>query len=135
MGGEMSNLDENRHLQTSRPIMPLPDKPRNLDQNAKLHAICGDIAKQRQWAGQWLDCEGWKRLVTDAWCRETGRTPGKVVPSLDGESVVVLNISTRKLNKKDFAELMTWIIAYCDNEGVRLSALADYEQYRGYQNG
>lgn len=33
---------------------------RSLDQNAMFHAICGDIAKQRTWAGKKLDGEGWK---------------------------------------------------------------------------
>jgi cell division inhibitor SulA len=105
---------------------------RSLDQNALLHAICSDIAKQKQWAGQWLDCEGWKRLFTDAWCREAGLSPGKVVPSLDGQSVVVLNISTRKLKKAQMAELITWIYAYCDMEGIKLHAP---EYYEGYARG
>lgn len=109
---------------------PVSDKPRNLDQNAKLHAICGDVSRQKQWAGQWIDLEGWKRLFVENWSRETGRSPGRVVPSLDGQSVVILNISTRKLNKKDFADLMTWILAYCDTEGVRLSAPEEYASYR-----
>lgn len=108
---------------------------RTLNQNALIHAVCGEIGKQRLWAGYRLDAEGWKRLCVDAWARETGRSPGQIVPSLEGYSVVVLNISTRKLGKKDFAELMDWIFAYCDMEGLRIKA-SDYyndwaEQYRG----
>jgi hypothetical protein len=108
---------------------------RNLSQNALLHALCGDVANQKQWAGQKIDCEGWKRLFVDSWARETGRSPGKVVPSLDGESVVVLNISTRKLIKKDFAELITWILAYCDMNDIRLNAPENYLEYREAVNG
>lgn len=111
------------------------DKPRSLDQNSLLHAVCGDVAKQKLWAGHRLDAEGFKRLFVDAWARETSRTPGKVVPSLDGQSVVVLNISTRKLSKRDFAELMDWIFCYCDQNELKINAPADYEdwaaQYRG----
>ncbi len=107
---------------------------RNISQNSLLHALCGDVSKQKQWAGQKIDTEGWKRLFVDSWARETGRSPGKVVPSLDGESVVVLNISTRKLGKKDFAELVTWILAYCDLNDIRISAPADYESYREAAN-
>jgi len=106
------------------------DEPRSLDQNALLHVMCADISKQRLWAGQKLDCEGWKRLFTDAWCREIGLSPGQVVPSLDGQSVVILNISTRKLKKAQMAELITWIYAYCDNEGIKLKAPESYAQYR-----
>ena len=104
------------------------EKPRSLDQNAILHAVCGDVAKQRQWAGQKIDTEGWKRLFVDAWCRETGRSPGKVVPSLDGQSVVVLNKSTRKIGKKDFAELMDWIFAYCDTNQIKVT-VRGYDEY------
>lgn len=106
---------------------------RTTPQNSLLHAVCGDVAKQRQWAGQRIDTEGWKRLFVDAWCRETNRSPGKVVPSLDGESVVVLNKSTRRLGKKDFAELMDWIVMWCDQNEIRLRARADYELYREAQ--
>jgi len=102
---------------------------RSLDQNALLHAICGDVAKQKQWAGQKLDCEGWKRLFTDAWCREAGLSPGKVVPSLDGQSVVILNISTRKLKKAQMTELITWIYAYCDTNAIKLRVPEYYELY------
>jgi len=108
----------------------IDESPRSTDQNALLHAICGDVSKQKQWAGQRIDTEGWKRLFVDAWCRETQRSPGKVVPSLDGESIVVLNKSTRRMGKKDFAELMDWIFAYCDTEGIKISAPKGYEQYR-----
>jgi hypothetical protein len=105
------------------------NESRNLNQNALLHSLCGQIAKQRQWAGQKLDTEGWKRLVVDAWARETGRSPGKVVPSLDWQSVVVLNISTRKLGKRDFAELVDWLLAWCDQEDIKISAPAEYEEW------
>jgi cell division inhibitor SulA len=111
------------------PINMAIEQTRNLSQNALLHAICADVAKQKQWAGQWLDCEGWKRLFSDCWCREAGLSPGKVVPSLDGESVVVLNISTRKLKKAQMAELITWIYAYCDTNGIKLRVPEYYELY------
>ena len=110
------------------------EESRSSQQNRLLHKICGDVAKQKQWAGQKIDTEGFKRLFVDAWCRETGRSPGKVVPSLDGQSVVVLNKSTRSLGKKDFAELMDWILCYCDQNEIRLSAPAEYEQYREAQS-
>lgn len=104
------------------------EQPRNLPQNALLHAVCTDISKQKKWADQRIDTEGWKRLLVDAWSRETGRSPGKMVPSLDGQSVVVLNISTRKLKKKDFAELMEWVFSYCDMNDIKVTTRG----YEGY---
>ncbi len=58
---------------------------RSTEQNAKLPAVLQDIASQKQWAGQWLDVEDWKRLITAAWERASGRQ-ARIFPSLDGHS-------------------------------------------------
>lgn len=96
---------------------------RSLDQNNAFHALCGNIAQQREWAGQWIDTEGWKRLLCDAWARESGRAQSRMVPSLDGSSVVNLGIQTRKLSKSEMGELLDWASAWAINEGVRLPEL------------
>lgn len=93
---------------------------RTLDQNAKFHAICGDIATQKKWAGQWIDTEGWKRLFVDAWARHEGKTQGRIVPSLDGLSVVNLGIQTRKLRVADMADLIEFATAYCVDHQIVL---------------
>ena len=95
---------------------------RSLDQNAMFHAICGDIAKQRKWAGKKLDGEGWKRLMVDAWARAEGKSQGQVVPSLDGQSVVNLGIQTRRLPVGDMADLITFAQAWAVENDVRLGA-------------
>jgi hypothetical protein len=94
---------------------------RSLDQNAMLHAICGDIAKQREWAGQKIDTEGWKRLLVDAWARHEGKSPGRVVPSLDGQSVVNLGIQTRSMRVGDMADLITFAQAWATEQGITLN--------------
>lgn len=94
---------------------------RSLDQNALFHAICGDIAKQRQWAGRQLDTEGWKRLLVDAWARAEGKSQGQVVPSLDGQSVVNLGIQTRRLPVGDMADLIEYAQAWAAENEVRLN--------------
>jgi hypothetical protein len=92
---------------------------RTLDQNALFHAICGDIATQKKWAGVWIDTEGWKRLFVDAWARHEGKVQARIVPSLDGQSVVNLGIQTRKLRIADMADLIEFATAYCvENEIV-----------------
>lgn len=48
-------------------------RERSNEKNAHLHAILGAIAKQKQWAGQWLDIEAWKRLMVAAYERAHGR--------------------------------------------------------------
>lgn len=100
-------------------------KPRrSVEQNDKFHAICTDIARQRTWAGQHIDCEGWKRLLVDAWARVEGKTQGRVVPSLDGASVVNLGIQTRNLRVGDMADLIEFAQAWAIDNGVALGDMA-----------
>jgi hypothetical protein len=113
-------------------ILQFPDKAarviveecrptRSLDQNAMFHAICGDIAKQRQWAGMWLDTEGWKRLLVDAWARTEGGVQGRIVPSLDGQSVVNLGIQTRRMKVGEMADLITFAQAWAVENDITLN--------------
>lgn len=94
---------------------------RSLDQNAMFHAVCGDIARQRQWAGRWLDTEAWKRLLVDAWARAEGKAQGTVVPSLDGESIVNLGIQTRRMTVGEMADLITFAQAWAVEHDVTLN--------------
>lgn len=91
---------------------------RTLEQNALFHAICGKVAQQRQWAGMWLDTVAWKRLFVDAWARHEGRLQGRIVPSLDGHSIVNLGLQTRRLSIHDMADLITFAEVYCEEHGV-----------------
>ena len=97
---------------------------RSLEQNAMLHAICEDIARQRQWAGRWIDKEGWKRLLVDAWARTENRQQGDVVPSLDGASVVNLAVQTRTMSIGDMADLITFAQSWAVDNDVRLRDVA-----------
>lgn len=94
---------------------------RSLEQNALFHSLCGEIARQRKWAGHQLDTEGWKRLLVDAWARAEGKQQGRVVPSLDGQSVVNLGIQTRRMKVADMADLITFAQAWCVENDVELS--------------
>lgn len=92
---------------------------RSLEQNAKFHAMCGDIAKQLDWAGKKRDIEAWKRLLVDAWARTEKKNQCEIVPSLDNESVVALGIQTRSMRVSEMAELITFVQWYGDEHGVR----------------
>mgnify|MGYP003527078375 CR=1 FL=1 len=94
---------------------------RTLDQNDMFHAICGDIAKQKTWAGHKLDTEAWKRLLVDAWARAEGKQQGRIVPSLDGQSIVNLGIQTRSMKVGDMADLITFAQAWCVENDVALN--------------
>lgn len=97
---------------------------RSLEQNAMLHAICEDIARQRQWAGRWIDKEGWKRLLVDAWARSENRQQGDLVPSLDGASVVNLAVQTRTMSIGDMADLITFAQVWAIDNDVALRDVA-----------
>ena len=55
-----------------RLTLTLKAEKRSAPQNAKLHALIGEIAAQKEWAGRKWDAEVWKRLLVAAWMRATG---------------------------------------------------------------
>ena len=96
---------------------------RSREQNDLFHAFCRDVAEARPtWAGHPMDPEGegWKRLFVDAWARTEGRPQCRIVPSLDGLSVVNLGIQTRSLSPIDMSDLITCSQAWAADEGIPL---------------
>lgn len=85
-----------------------------------LHALCADVAKQKEWAGQKWDVESWKRLLTAAWCR-TRNTGVQLVPALDGQGFDVLYQRTSTLAIAECADLITFILAWCAHENVAVT--------------
>ncbi|MEZ3202433.1 recombination protein NinB, partial [Escherichia coli] len=81
-------------------IIPDPTKPivvtiqernRSLDQNRKLWACLGDVSRQVEWHGRWLDAESWKCVFTAALKQQD------VVPNLAGNGFVVIGQSTSRM--------------------------------------
>ena len=95
-------------------IRDFSDK-RTDDQNRKLHAMCGDLAEQVQWAGEKLDTEDWKRLLVASIHGQ------KVILGIDGQGFVVLNKRTSKMNKADVGEVIEALYAFGAERGVRWS--------------
>lgn len=73
---------------------------RNLEQNAKLWSVLGEIAAQVEWYGKHLDAECWKHLLSSHLKRQ------EVVPNLDGTGFVVMGISTSRMSKSEFSDLI-----------------------------
>lgn len=101
-------------------IRPAKSK-RSLEQNDKLHAILQDIAAQKQWSGEYISVEDWKRLMIAAWLRATGSSP-RMMPAVDGEGFDVLYRRSSELSVAECADLITYIESWAVGEGVRLSA-------------
>jgi hypothetical protein len=98
----------------------LGPKTRSVDQNAKFHAICTDIANSgHKWAGKARDAEAWKVLLVSG---HTVATAGEVeiVPGLENEFVNIRE-STARMSVGRAASLITYAIAFCDTHGIHLT--------------
>ncbi len=93
---------------------------RSLDQNAKLHAICADLAKSGlHWFGKRRDADEWKVLLVSG---HTKATDGEVdfVPGLEGEFVNVRE-STSRMSVSRASSLIEYAMAFCASHGVELT--------------
>ena len=100
--------------------LEVTSETRSQPQNEMYHAIIGQIAKQAEHAGAKWDGESWKRFLIDQWASETGRSAGKVAPSLDGQRVVQLGLQSRKFNKSEASEFTEWLICWATDKGFEV---------------
>ena len=99
-------------------ILEISEENRSDPQNKKYHAIIGQIAKQAEHAGAKWDTESWKRLLIDQWAKDTGRSRGDLVASLDGGDVIQLGLQSRKFTKAEGAEFIEWLLAWSAQNGI-----------------
>lgn len=86
---------------------------RTLPQNAKLHAMIGEIAAQVPYHGVRLSVDDWKLIFLDALKREI-----RMVPNLDGTGFVNLGKKTSKLSTAEMATMLDLVVAWGDQNGV-----------------
>lgn len=91
---------------------------RSLDQNALLHAICQEVAKQMQWNGIKRDYLQWKLLFVSGHFIAT-QDEVDLDRGLEGE-IINFRESTAKMNKERFNSLLDYIHDWCAENGVRL---------------
>mgnify|MGYP000264088429 CR=1 FL=1 len=84
---------------------------RNEAINAALHARLTEIARRREWAGQYWDAEIWKRLCVAAWGRATGQQM-LWLPALDGAGVDVVFRRTSEMSQREVSDLLAFIEAW-----------------------
>lgn len=97
------------------------EKTRTLEQNAKLWAMLGDVARQIEWHGQKLTPENWKDMFSASLKRQAA------VPGIDG-GFVVLGTRTSKMTKSEMGELIELMYAFGAERGVQWSDPVEYEQ-------
>lgn len=116
------------------------------EQEEKYHAMLGDISRQCMHINKVLDLDSWKRLcvqqfkddsiesdiprVADYW----RKNQFKLMPSLDGKSLVQLGAQTRDFPKYVAAAFIEWLYAYGANNNVTWTdpkkQFSDYELRR-----
>jgi hypothetical protein len=85
---------------------------RTLEQNSRMWAMLAEIAKQVTWHGLTLSDHDWKDMFTAALRK------ARVVPSLDGNSFVVLGQHTSEMNVAEMSELIELMFAFGAEHGV-----------------
>lgn len=98
-------------------------RERTHEQNDALHAVLTDISKQKQWAGEWLTVEDWKRLMVAAFERANKR-PAKFFPALDGHGMDVVYSRTSRMSKRELSELLEFATAWAIENDIRLKEAA-----------
>lgn len=91
---------------------------RTLPQNARLHAMITDVARQIEWpvgSGTKRTVEAWKDIFTAA--LRSANHGLDVVPGLNG-GFVLLGMHTSRMTKTELGDLMTLIEAFGAEHGV-----------------
>jgi hypothetical protein len=114
-----------RGLEGGPVVVSVGREGRTLDQNARLWAVLTDVSTQVDWYGQKLTPDDWKHVFTAAMTKQ------RVVPGIDG-GFVVCGLSTSKMSKAVFGDLLTIIDAFGAEQGVKWSdpALAVFAEYK-----
>lgn len=87
---------------------------RSIPQNDLMWSLLTDVARQLEHHGQRYGTNEWKLLFLDALGREN-----RVAPSLDGEGIVSLGMSSSDLSKSEMSDLIELIKAFGANHGVK----------------
>jgi hypothetical protein len=119
-GWQDVQLRMNQHIvaetQAGRVLRVTVGEPkRNLDQNARLQAMCGDVARQVVWHGQKMSQDDWRHIFVASY-----RKGQRAVPGIDG-GFVVLGASSKELTKKECADVIDIIGAFGCEHAVEWS--------------
>lgn len=88
--------------------------PRRTDiQSRRMWAMLGDISRQVEHFGLKYEPEAWKVIALAALGKEV-----RVAPSLHGNGLVPLGISTRRLTKGEMSDLIESLFAFGAEKGV-----------------
>lgn len=93
-------------------VVEFKENTRTLEQNARVHALIADIAKQVTWHGQQLPAWKWKVMFVYA------HNGVEMVPGIEPGTFAPIYRSTTQLTIKEASEFMTMIEAFGAEHGV-----------------
>jgi hypothetical protein len=97
-------------------VLELREAKRTDEQNNALHGLVTQILKARpRHFGMKMTKESYKAVFMHA----LGREP-TMVPNLEGDGFFPMGLSTSKLSKTEFSDLMEFILAWCAVEGIEV---------------
>lgn len=102
-------------------VLNIQEAKRSDQQNRKLWACISDIARAKP-DGRTYPVDVWKSLFM----AEAGFKP-IFEPSLDGQGVIPIGYKSSRLDKREFADLLTAVLAYGDQHGVQWSEPNPYD--------
>jgi len=93
-------------------VVTIAEPSRNGEQNAKFHALCGDLAKSGlPWAGKRRTLAEWKVLMVSGHAVAT-KEGAEIVPGVEGEFVNIRE-STALMSKRRGSSLIEYTVAFC----------------------
>lgn len=92
---------------------------RNLEQNAKFHALCTDLSKSGlQWMGKERSAAQWKVLLVSGHAVAT-KEEVEIIPGLEGEWINIRE-STALMSVPRSSSLIEYSIAWCEERNINL---------------
>lgn len=114
----------------SRPdghMLTIQEPTRSTRQNALLHSLFSQVAKQAKFHGRTLTAIQWKTLLVSAHAVATG-IGADMVPGLEGEWVNIRE-STAQMGVRRLNSLIEYTLAWCANNDVRIAADPGMEEF------
>ena len=100
-------------------IVTVAPAKRSLDQNAKFHALCDDIARSGfQWAGKVRSATSWKVLLVSGHAVAT-KEECEIVPGIEHEYVNIRE-STAAMSKARGSSLIEYSLAFCAMHDIKI---------------
>jgi hypothetical protein len=95
-------------------VLELREAKRSDDQNRAIHGLISQILKQRPYhCGVKQDMGSYKATFMHALGHEM-----RMLPTLEGDGLFPMGLSTSALTKREFSDLIEYVLAWCAREGL-----------------